>query len=150
MSQSFVSLHYHLIFSTKNRVPTLTADLQPRLQQYIGGILRNEGCTLVAAGGMPDHIHLLISLGKQISVADALREIKSRSSSWIHGTFPSRRGFEWQVGYGAFAVSYSDLDRVREYLKKQAEHHRTMTFQEEFLEFLKRHHIEYDERYLWD
>jgi REP element-mobilizing transposase RayT len=150
MPQSFACLHHHLIFSTRQREPTLDAELLPRLFQYIGGVLRGEGCVLVAAGGMPDHVHLLASLSREISVAEALRRIKANSSKWIHETEPQRTGFAWQAGYGAFAVSYSHLEQVKAYLARQAEHHRTMTFQEEFRAFLERHQIAFDERYLWD
>jgi putative transposase len=97
-----------------------------------------------------DHVHLLVSLGRQQSVADALREIKANSSGWIHENFPLLQHFSWQAGYGAFAVSYSHLDRVKDYLAKQEKHHRRTTFQREFRSFLGRHGIEYDERYLWD
>ena len=99
---------------------------------------------------MPDHVHLLVSLDRQVAIADALRIIKANSSRWVHETFPTLSGFAWQAGYGAFAVSYSHLDRVKAYLPRQAQHHRRMTFQEEFLAFLQRHGISYDERYLWD
>jgi REP element-mobilizing transposase RayT len=150
MPQSFASLHHHLIFSTRHRAPILDGDLLPRLYQYIGGILRAEGCMLVAAGGTADHIHLLASLTRETSVAETLRVIKTNSSKWIHESDPARSGFAWQSGYGAFAVSYSHLERVKAYLAGQAEHHRTMTFQEEFRAFLERHHIAFDERYLWD
>jgi REP element-mobilizing transposase RayT len=151
MPQSFVSLHYHLIFSTKNRVPRISTEVQPRLFEYIGGILRAEGCVLEAAGAMPDHVHLLVSLNKQLSISEALRIIKASSSRWLHETFPDPLSdFTWQAGYGVFTVSASHREKVRAYLSRQAEHHRKMTFQEEFLAFLRRHGIEYDERYLWD
>ena len=150
MPQSFASLHYHLIFSTKNRVLLLTDDLSNRLYPYVGGILRAENGALVAAGGMPDHVHLLVSLGRESSLSDVLRQIKGSSSRWIHETFPDLRGFAWQAGYAAFAVSYSHIDRVKKYIENQSDHHRTVTFQEEFLAFLRRHEIEFDERYLWD
>ncbi len=150
MPQSFTCLHYHLIFSTKNRVPAISPDLEPRLYDYIGGILRSEKSTFLAAGGMPDHVHLLCSLSKELAVAEALRLIKANSSKWIHETFPQHGGFAWQAGYGAFAVSYSHLDSVRRYIAGQVEHHRGTTFQEEFLAFLRKHHIEFDERYLWE
>ena len=99
---------------------------------------------------MPDHVHLLVSLDKQISMAETMRIVKANSSRWVHETFPALSGFAWQAGYGAFAVSYSHLERVKNYLERQAEHHRKVTFQEEFIAFLKRHEIDYDERYLWD
>jgi putative transposase len=148
--QSFACLHYHLIFSTKNRAPLITEPIRDRLNEYLGGIIRNSGGRLLAAGGMPDHLHLLTSLDKQQSISDALRTIKSNSSGWVHETFPERAGFAWQAGYGAFSVSYSNIPEVSEYIANQAEHHRSKTFQEEFLAFLKRHDVEFDERYLWD
>lgn len=150
MPQSFTCLHYHLIFSTKHRLPTITKDLQPRLYEYFGGVLREHGSRLVSAGGMPDHVHLLVSLNKQLATSDALRLIKSNSSKWIHETYPELSDFNWQDGYAAFAVSYSSIPDVKRYLVNQAEHHCKKTFQEEFVEFLKRHEIEYDVRYLWD
>jgi putative transposase len=150
MPQSFASLHCHLVFSTKNRVPLIIPALQPRLFAYCGGILRETGSALVAAGGMPDHVHLLASLGRESAVAEAVRLVKANSSKWVHETFPDQHAFAWQAGYGAFAVRYSQLGRVKGYLAAQAEHHRKMTFQEEFVGFLRRHGIEFDERHLWD
>lgn len=150
MPQSYTCLQYHLIFSTKHRVPSIIPNLQVRLYEYIGGILRADKGCLLAAGGMPDHIHLLCSLSKEWAIADALRLIKANSSKWIHETFPQHQAFAWQAGYGAFAVSYSHPGRVKRYISRHAEHHRTMTFQEEFLKFLRIHHIEFDEHYLWD
>jgi len=150
MPQSFASLHVHIVFSTKSRAPLIASDLAPRLYEYLGGILRAHGSVLVAAGGMPDHVHLLCSFGREISVAEALRVIKANSSRWIHETFPNQRGFAWQAGYGAFAVSYSNLPTVKRYLAQQAEHHRVRTFQEEFLALLRRHNLRFDESHLWD
>src|SRR6266566_9394201 len=150
MPQSYASLHYHLIFSTKNRLPSITPDLQPRLYEYIGGILRGANSVLLAAGGMPDHVHLLVGLNKELAIAETLRTVKAGSSRWVHDTFAEQRSFAWQTGYGAFSVSYSHLGRVKAYIAGQAEHHRKQTFQEEFVLFLRRHGVEYDERYLWD
>jgi putative transposase len=150
MPQSFASLHVHIVFSTKTRRPLITPDLQPRLFEYIGGIARDQGCRLVAAGGIPDHVHPLLSLGRELSIAEAVKMLKANSSKWIHEKFPDQRDFAWQTGYGAFAVSYSNIDQVKAYLATQEEHHRRRTFQEEFLGLLRRHEIEYDERYLWE
>jgi REP element-mobilizing transposase RayT len=150
MPQSFICLHAHITFSTKNREPLITAEFAPRLFEYIGGICRGEGNALVGAGGTPDHVHLLVSLGKQASASDLVRDVKSNSSGWIHDEFPQLRGFAWQAGYGAFGVSFSQLDPVRAYLARQEEHHRGRSFQEEFLAFLKRHRLPYDERHIWD
>jgi REP element-mobilizing transposase RayT len=104
---------------------------------------------LRAAGGMPDHVHLLVSLGRTLSIADLIRIVKSNSSGWIHDELQIR-DFAWQVGYGAFAVSFSNLEQVKTYIANQEEHHRRMSFQDEFREFLRRHELKWDERYLWD
>lgn len=150
MPQSFASLHCHFVFSTKHREPLIHDELESKLYAYIGGILEKQECRLIAAGGMPDHVHLLVSLSRKLSVAVALRMIKSNSSKWIHEEFPGMSQFRWQDDYGAFAVSYSGINAVKEYFAKQKEHHRKFSFQEEFLELLRRHHLEWDERYVWD
>jgi putative transposase len=150
MPQSFASLHCHVIFSTKNHAPLITADLQPRLYAYWGGICKEQGYSLIAAGGTTDHVHLLVSMSREGSVAEAVRVLKANSSKWVHETFAERREFGWQNGYAAFAVSFSNIEAVKRYLAHQEEHHRKQTFQEEFVAFLRRHHIEYDERYLWE
>lgn len=150
MPSSYTCLRYHLIWSTKHRQPLISEDIRDRLFQYIGGIIRDDGGKLLAAGGMPDHVHLLADIGKQQSVVDAVRDIKANSSGWIHKTFPQYQSFAWQTGYGAFTVSYSSVEAVKNYIANQAEHHRKRTFQEEFVEFLQRHGIEYDDRYLWE
>ncbi len=149
MPQSLASLHCHIVLSTKHREPLITGDLPPRLYGYIGGTLRQHSSSLLAAGGMPDHVHLLVSLGRTLAVADTVRVIKS-NSGWIHEEFSALRGFHWQDGYGAFAVSNSNLSAVKEYIGNQKEHHRALSFKEEFLEFLRRHNLEWDERYVWD
>jgi putative transposase len=149
MPQSFGSLHCHIVFSTKQRLPQITADIKPRLFEYIGGILRNHSSCLVAAGGIPDHVHLLVSLGRTIAAADVVRLVKSNSSGWIHSEL-SLPDFRWQDGYGAFAVSYSNSDQVKIYLTNQEQHHTNKSYQDEFLELLRRHEMEWDERYIWD
>ena len=150
MPQSFVSLHLHVVFSTKHRALMIGDDLRSRLFDYMGGTCMSLECSLVAAGGMPDHVHLLVSLGKQLAVSDLLRAVKAGSSKWIHETFPGKRDFAWQSGYVAFAVSYSNLTGVRKYINDQPVHHRVRSFKEEFISLLERHCIEYDERYIWE
>jgi REP-associated tyrosine transposase len=150
MPQSLASLHVHVVFSTKNRAPLITADLAPRLYEYIAGIAHNISCRLVQAGGMPDHVHLLVSLGRETSVAELVRVVKANSSRWIHETIPGQTGFGWQNGYGAFAVSFSLLGPVRQYIIDQEEHHRKQSFQDEFRALLRKHRIMFDERYVWD
>jgi putative transposase len=150
MPQSFASLHVHIVFSTKHRAPLLLPKLRPRLHEYLGGILRDHSCSLSAAGETVDHIHLLASLSRTIAIADAVRVIKANSSGWIHKEFPELSDFYWQEGYGAFAVSHSNVDQVKTYIAGQEEHHRQRSFQDEYRELLRRHEIEWDERYVWD
>jgi putative transposase len=150
MPQSYVCLPIHVVFSTKNRVDSIQPEWEQRLYEYIGGILREEKCTLLAAGGMPDHVHLLISWSKEKSVADVLRVLKTNSSKWIHETMPGQTDFAWQSGYAAFAVSQSNVDQVKRYITNQKEHHRRMNFKEEFIAFLKKHGLPFDARYVWN
>jgi putative transposase len=128
VGQTLTCLHYHLVFSTKNRLPQITADLRERLYDYMGGIIKGERGVLFAAGGAEDHVHLLVALPAQPSLADFMRLIKTNSSKWVHETFASHRDFAWQSGYGAFSVSRSNDDHVRQYIAAQAEHHRRISF----------------------
>jgi putative transposase len=114
-----------------------------------GGIIKNEKGALIAAGGTPDHVHLLAGSHPDKAVADIVRLIKANSSKWVHENFPPQSAFAWQAGYGAFSVSRSNLDEVRRYIENQDEHHRRVSFEEEFRQFLDRHGIAYDPRYLW-
>ena len=140
MPQSFADLKYHLIFSTKGRLPRIVPELASPLYEYIGGIVRNLGGKLLAFGGMPDHVHLLVSLGRDKSMSEVMRLIKTNSSKWLHETRPDVP-FAWQDGYGAFTVSHSRLADVTSYISGQEEHHRTKTFEEEFHEFFRKHGI---------
>lgn len=149
MPQSFTCLHYHIVFSTKNREPWIDDAWRDRLYAYMGGVLRAGGGVLLAAGGMPDHVHLLCEIDKTVAIADAVRDIKANASRWVHETIADAESFAWQNGYAAFTVSHSGRDAVRTYLAHQAEHHRTMTFREELVALLQRHGVEYDERYIW-
>jgi REP element-mobilizing transposase RayT len=142
-------LHYHFIFSTKNRANVIAPVLQQGLYDYMGGVPKNLKGRLLAAGGKRDHVHLLASLRPQPAVSDILRDVKSNSSKWVHETFPDFRSFAWQDGFGVFTVSYSGIEEVREYIRNQERHHQSMTFQQEFLLFLERQGIEYDPEYLW-
>ena len=150
MSHSFINSLHHCVFSTKERRPMITPALQPRLFQYVGGIGRENKIKLLAAGGVDDHVHLLISTPSTISISKAMQLIKGGSSKWIHETFPEQRLFEWQEGYGAFSISIGDIERTINYINNQAIHHGKMDFKTEFLIFLKKHSIEYDERYIFD
>src|SRR5262245_23435699 len=149
MGHSHTCLLYHVICGTKGRLPLINPELRDRLDTYIGGILRAEQCSLLAADGMPDHSHWLIRFHPSKSVSQVMRVLKSRSSGWASDTIQELRGFKWQGGYGAFTVSQSSVADVKAYIARQEEHHRTMTFQEEYVAFLEKHGIEYDPRYLW-
>ena len=149
MSHSYVNSLFHCVFSTKERRKTITPDLEDRLWQYMGGIARDNKMKAMQIGGIEDHIHLLLSLSSTVTVSKALQLIKGGSSKWVHDTFPQHAGFEWQEGYGAFSIGVSQVEDTKQYIAKQREHHRTKTFQEEFIAILERHGIEYDPRYVW-
>jgi putative transposase len=150
MSHTYSAMYSHAVFSTKDRLPTVSEAIDQRLYAYLGTVVRSEGAVLMEAGGMLDHSHLLLSVPPRIAPSELMSVIKSNSSRWIKETFPAARDFAWQTGYGIFSVSKSNLDQVRNYIRNQREHHRTMSFQEEFLEYLHRHDIDYDPRYIWD
>lgn len=138
----------HCVFSTKERRPIISSELQTRLFQYIGRIARENKMKLIAAVGSAVHVHLLISLSRTISISKAMQLIKGGSSKWIHDTFSEHRTFEWQEGYGAFSVSVSNKSRVIAYINNQPEHHKTQDLKTEFVSFLNAHEI--DERYVLD
>lgn len=148
MPGTFTKLLYHIVFSTKNRVGFITPDLQPRLHEYLGGIVRSERGIAMAVGGMTDHVHLLIRWRTDGAISNLLRDLKCNSSRWIHDTFPQHRSFEWQEGYGAFTVSHSQAPVVVSYIENQQEHHRARTFDEEIAAILKAHEVEFEEKYL--
>ncbi len=118
MPQTWTSLHYHIVFSTKHRQPTIAAELQHRLFAYLGGLFRAEEGQLIAVGGMPDHVHLLARLNQKHALADVMRIVKANSSRWVHEAFPQLGGFAWQSGYGAFTVGLSTLESVKGYIAR--------------------------------
>ncbi len=138
------------MFSTKERRPLIHSPLRERLWPFLGGIARQNGIKALEIGGMPDHVHLLLSLPATLSIAKTLQLLKGGSSKWVHDTFREQWAFNWQVKYGAFGVSVSLLDKTVQYIKTQEQHHRKMSFQEEFLALLKKHRISFDEQYLWE
>ena len=147
---SYISSYSHCVFSTKDRRPLITAPLRERLWLFLGGIARENKMKALSIGGVADHVHLLLSVPATMPIAKAMQLIKGGSSKWVHEAFPDQRLFGWQTKYGAFSVSVSQLDGIMKYIQNQAEHHRQMSFQEEFIALLKKHNIEYDERYLWE
>lgn len=148
MSNTYTALHYHIIFSTKDREPWLRHDIEERVWSFIGGIARENGMKSLRIGGMPDHVHAVLSLPPTLALSKALQHLKGGSSKWIKEAIPGMQGFSWQDGYAAFSVSKSNLSEVLTYVEHQREHHRVKVFQDEYLAFLERHGIEYDKRYL--
>jgi putative transposase len=149
MANSYTGCYIHSIFSTKNRRPLILPDMRPRLWAYIGGIARQHDFTAICVGGDADHSHALIELSKTLTIAKSIQLLKGGSSKWVNDTLHSAN-FNWQTGYGAFSVSADNLDAAIHYIQHQEEHHRTLTFQDEYLSFLQRYSVKYDERYLWD
>lgn len=145
MPNTFTNLRYHIIFATKNREPFLASPLRGRMHSYLGGCVRAAGGTPLQVGGVSDHVHLLLGLKPTHCVADVLRVIKKASSDWARHRL---RDFYWQDGYSAFTVGTRGIEKIKQYIASQADHHQKRTFEEEYREFLKANDIEFDERYL--
>lgn len=149
MANTYTSLHYHIVFSTKNREPWLVVPKEAKIWEYLGGIARTNGMKALKIGGYDDHIHILLALPPTISVSKAVQQLKGASSRWIHESDSDMVAFAWQDGYGAFSVGLSQIADTVRYTEDQREHHSTKSFQEEYLYFLKKHDLEFDERYVW-
>jgi len=150
MSHAYHRLHFHLVFSTKNRQRSITPELKPKLYAYLVGIVKNLDGTATAIGGVDDHVHLLFHTPPKYALSDVIGKIKSNSSKWVHEEFPTSAHFGWQIGYGLFSVSESNVAAVKAYIDNQEEHRRRLTFQDEFVALLEKHGITYDPKYLWD
>jgi putative transposase len=150
MPQSLAKIYVHLIFSTKNREPLLLDAVRPDLHAYLGGILRDLDCTALEINTESDHAHVLFLLARTHSLSDVVGQLKRGSSAWLKTRDGALATFHWQNGYGAFSVSQSGVEEVRDYIRRQHEHHRRVGFQDEFRAFLRRHEIAFDERYVWD
>jgi len=149
VSHTFTQLTVHAVFSTKNRRDLIPDALAKRIHGYMATTLNERFGFTREIGGTPNHVHILFDIRQVECVADCMEVVKSVSSGWIHDTFPELRDFAWQEGYGAFSVSASSIRRVKDYILGQAQHHQDRSFEDEFKALLKRHGIEYDERYLW-
>jgi len=147
MGHTYTSLLFHCVFSTKERRKSIAPELESRLWAYIGGLAREHGFKVLTVGGMEDHIHILLSLPSTTPIAKAMREIKSGTSHWMRECCALTE-FEWQEGYGAFSIGWTQLESTRTYIDRQKEHHRKRDFQEELIAFLKKHRIDYDPRYI--
>ena len=150
MPQSLSLVIVHVIFSTKDRHPTLDATLRPKLHTYLATVARNTGCECHRAGGVADHVHLALRLARTVTIADLVGELKTASSKWVKTQAPALADFAWQRGYACFSVGPTDLPALEAYIDDQEKHHQARTFQEEFRTFLKKYGVKYDEAYVWD
>jgi REP element-mobilizing transposase RayT len=150
MPQSLAKVYIHLIFSTKNRERVLPDEIRPDLHAYMGGTLNGLGCTPIEINSEPDHAHLLYLMTRTETLSNVIGQVKKSSNDWLRARDAAFSDFFWQGGYGAFSVSQSAVGDVRKYIRTQREHHRRVSFQDEFRAFLNRYEIEFDERYVWD
>lgn len=151
MPQSLDQVYLHTIFSTKDRYAFFQApELQNQLHAHLASVSNNLNCHAIKIGGVADHVHLLTRLPRTVTIADFVKETKRVSSLWLRDRGSEWNMFHWQAGYGVFSVSASKVPQVEKYIADQPEHHRDQTFQEEYRGFLRRHQVEYDERYVWD
>lgn len=150
MPQSLATLLVHIIFSTKLRANLITPEIESELFSYIGGIVKNNQSVLIAANGTPNHVHLLISIGKNIALSSLIGDIKRDSSKWLKTKDIKFNDFYWQDGYGAFSIGHSQAETVKKYIERQKIKHRIVTFEDEFRAFLEKYQMPFDERYVWD
>jgi len=151
MPQSLTKILVHTVFSTKDRRPFLRdKSLRDELHRYLGGILAHHDCQPLIIGGVEDHVHLLSTLARTCAAADMVKEVKRGSSLWLKTKSADLSDFAWQNGYGIFSIGFSQVEGVKHYIAGQEEHHRKISFQDEFRQFLRRYAIEFDERYVWD
>jgi len=148
MPHSLTQLHVHVVFSTKNRRPHLDASIRDDLARYINGACKKLNCHCIEVGGTEDHIHLLMTLSKNLSLAETMSKLKASTSKWIKTKGPNLHDFSWQTGYAAFSVSQSQVDAVRAYIQNQEEHHRKLSFLDELRMLLDKHGVEYYDEYL--
>ena len=151
MAHTHARILVHIIFSTRHREPMLSSSaLRDELFRYLGGVANNVGARLLAAGGVADHIHLLVAMSTTPAIADVVRDLKANSSRWLREKFPDMRTFAWQSGYGVFSVGESGVEDVVRYIQTQEAHHARMTFEEEYLAFLAKHRVEYDPKWVFN
>lgn len=150
MGQSLNKIYIHLVFSTKNRKLMISEDVQDDLFSYLGGICKNLECNPIQVGGYRNHVHILCLLSKKIALMNLIEKIKSNSSKWMKTKGEQFTDFYWQNGYGVFSVNPTEIEIVQQYILNQEEHHKKISFQDEFLKFLKKYKVEYDKKYVWD
>lgn len=149
MAQTLTSLLIHVVFSTKDRRHLINREMELPLHSYMAGTLLNLGSPCLAIGGTSNHVHILISFSKKLALSTAIGELKKSSSKWMKSQGPANRHFAWQEGYGAFSIGQSQVSALKRYILKQHEHHRTKSFEDEFIQFLRKYELEFDEQFLW-
>ena len=147
---SYTNLTYHVVFSTKFRRPNIVKSVRDRMYEYMGGTIRGQKGHLLEIGGAEDHVHLLMNIPPTQSISNFIRDLKSSASTWVNSSKLANQDFRWQKGYGAFTVSYSQIEDVRRYIENQETHHRKMTFKEEYVLMLKRQNIQFEDRFLFE
>jgi len=150
MANTYSNLFYHIVFSTKGRTEWITPDIEERVWAYIGGIARKHDVIAVQVGGTDNHIDILVMAKPKFAPSQIVQSLKGDSSKWIHDTFPELKSLAWQDGFGVFSVSKSNVADVIDYIKDQRAHHAKQTFEDEYVAMLKKHGIDYDDRYLFD
>jgi REP element-mobilizing transposase RayT len=150
MPQSLSQVLLHIVFSTKDRRPWLDPAIRPRMHAYLATLCRNCDCQAYRVGGAADHVHIAARLARTISQADLLEKIKKTSSAWIKDQGKEYAAFFWQGGYGDFSIGWSQLEELVRYIDRQEQRHRTQSFQEEYRDLLRKYHVEFEERYVWD
>ena len=150
MAQSLSKIYLHIVFGTKYRRRLIKPEIEDDLYKYMAGILRNMDCTAIKIGGVSDHIHILNTMSRTISVSKMIGILKKDSSKWLKTKGEEFKNFHWQDGYGVFSISQRELDRVKLYIENQHKHHQIKQFKVEYREFLKAFQVEFDERYVWD
>jgi len=149
MSQSLSQLYVHIIFHTKYNQPLIRPEVEKELYAYIGGIIKENGSVPIKINGTEDHIHILATMSKNIALAKFVEEIKRNSSRWIKTKGLEYQDFAWQGGYAEYSVSQSVVERVKKYIENQKEHHKKISFKDEYVQFLAEYKIDFDENYLW-
>lgn len=149
MAQTHVCLYLHIVFSTKNRFAFITPEIEPDLFAYMGSILNNFDCRLLAANGTATHVHLLISMGKSVQIPDLVGTIKRESSKWLKTKNSMLSKFSWQDGYSAFSIGHTQLPAIKKYIANQKNHHAENLFEDEMRTFYRKYEIDFNEQYVW-
>lgn len=149
MPHSYVSCYMHYVFSTKERINSINPDMKERLWAYMGGIAKENNMKALIVGGTSNHVHILLELPSTMPIPKAIQLVKGGSSKWVSDTFPMLKNFSWQEGYGAFSISVSGIQDTISYIQNQEKHHQVRTYEDEYLAFLKKHRIDYDEKHVW-